>query len=135
MTRLEATNVLLQQDGAATAAAGIGFLVVLLISLALVLVTVAGVWKTFTKADEPGWAAIVPIYNFYVMLKIGGNDWWWLLLFLVPLVNIYAQYRMFKGLAAAFGRGLGFTLGLFFLPFVFFPIIGFGDYEYEGRPA
>lgn len=118
----------LQQSG------GGGSGVLFLVWLVLVLVSIAGVWKTFAKAGEPGWAAIIPIYNTYVMLKIGGNAWWWLLLFLVPVVNIYAAYRLSKGVAEAFGQGLGFTLGLWFLGFVFFPILGFGDYRYQGPP-
>ncbi|QLC33412.1 signal peptidase I [Halarchaeum sp. CBA1220] len=116
----------LQQGG------GGGSSVLFLVWLVLVLVSIAGIWKTFEKAGEPGWAAIIPIYNTYVMLKIGGNAWWWLLLFLVPIVNIYAAYRLSKGIAEAFGQGLGFTLGLWFLGFVFFPILGFGDYRYQG---
>ncbi|GGL35623.1 hypothetical protein GCM10009037_19130 [Halarchaeum grantii] len=118
----------LQQGG------GSGSGVLFLVWLVLVLVSIAGIWKTFEKAGEPGWAAIIPIYNTYVMLKIGGNAWWWLLLFLVPIVNIYAAYRLSKGIAEAFGQGLGFTLGLWFLGFVFFPILGFGDYRYQGPP-
>ncbi|WP_201764623.1 DUF5684 domain-containing protein [Salinarchaeum sp. Harcht-Bsk1] len=106
-----------------------------MVYLAFIAIVIGGTWKTFTKAGEPGWAAIIPIYNVYVMLKIGGNEWWWLLVMLVPLVNIYAAYVMFKGVAEAFGNGLGFTLGLWFLGFIFWPLLGFGDYQYQGTPA
>jgi len=135
MSVLDTTSVLLQQDGAGAAVAGVFALVMLLISLLIAVATIAGMWKTFAKADNPGWAAIIPIYNVYVMIQIGDNEWWWLLLLLVPIVNIYAQYKIFKGVSEAFGEGLGITLGLFFLPFVFFPILGFGEFEYQGAPA
>jgi len=45
-------------------------------------------WRVFEKAGEPGWAALIPIYNIYVELKIVGRPWWWLLLLLIPIVNI-----------------------------------------------
>jgi hypothetical protein len=103
------------------------------IALAVAVVVIAGMWKTFQKAGQPGWAAIIPIYNFYIMLKIGENAWWWVLIILfVPLVNIYGTYRMYAGVSEAFSRGIAFTLGLWFLPFIFFPLLGFGDYEHRG---
>jgi len=124
------SNVVLQSGG------GSGGSVFLIVSLAVFVAVIAGVWKTFTKAGQPGWAAIIPIYNFYVMLKIGDNEWWWLLVIMfVPLVNIYGMYKMFAGVSNAFGQGIGFALGLWFLGVIFFPLLGFGGYSYQGRPA
>lgn len=107
----------------------------LLVWLAILIAVIAGTWKTFEKAGEPGWAAIVPIYNVYVMIKIGGNPWWYLLLMLVPLVNIFVQAKVSIDLAKTFDQGIGFGLGLWILPFVFFPILGFGEYQHVGAPA
>jgi hypothetical protein len=101
------------------------------IFLVPVLLQIAGMWKVFTKAGKPGWAAIIPIYNLYVMLDIGDNDWWWLLVLLVPVVQLYASYKIVAGVARSFDRGIGFALGLLFLGFVFFPLLGFGDYRYS----
>lgn len=106
---------------------GIGGIV---IQLAVVLIQLAGMWKVFTEANRAGWEAIIPIYNLYVMLEIGDNDWWWLLLLLVPIVNLYAIYKIHAGVARAFGKGIGFGLGLTFLGPIFFPLLGFGDYRY-----
>ena len=118
------TTVVLQESAA---------LIVFLIPLVLAVISIAGMWKTFTKANQPGWAALIPIYNVYVMLKIGNNEWWWLLVLFVPIIQLYAAYRVFRGVADAFGQGIGFTLGLWFLGFIFFPILGFGDYSYRGH--
>lgn len=107
----------------------------LLVSLAVFVAYVAGAWKVFEKADQPGWGAIIPIYNFYVMLKIGDNEWWWWLLIIlfVPILNLYGIYKMFAGVSRAFGQGIGFALGLWFLGFIFWPLLGFGDFAYQGE--
>lgn len=120
----------LQSDGG-----GVFGAVSTLIAVVVALVTLAGMWKAFQRAGQPGWAAIIPIYNLYVMLKIGGNAWWWLLIILfVPIVNLYGMYKMFAGVSRAFGHGAGFALGLWFLNFIFWPLLGFGDDEYRGVP-
>lgn len=107
-------------------------LIIALIPLAIVILTIAGMWKTFAKADQPGWAAIIPIYNIWIIIKITQNEWWWLLLVLfVPIVNFFAYIKLSIDLAKSFGRGLGFGLGLVFLPFIFFPLLGFGEDRYQ----
>ena len=113
----------------------VGGIGVLLVQLVILAIVVAGMWKAFEKADEPGWAAIIPIYNVYVMIKISGNEWWWLILLLIPLINIIAFAKISIDVAKAFGQGLGFGLGLFALSFIFWPLIGFGDYRYQGGSA
>ncbi len=59
-----------------------------IIPLAFFILWIAGLWKIFEKAGQPGWAAIIPIYNLYIITKIAGKEWWWLLLLLIPIVNI-----------------------------------------------
>ena len=111
-----------------------GGIVALLIYLAILVAVIAGVWKTFEKAGEPGWAAIIPIYNLYILVKITGNEWWWLILFFIPVLNLLAGIKIGIDVAKAFGQGLGFGLGLVFLGFIFFPLLGFGNYRYLGPP-
>ena len=86
-------------------------------------------WKIYTKAGEPGWACIVPIYGFLVYLKIIGKPWWWLLLLLVPIVNFVGIFIVAIGgthaLSKSFGKDVGFTVGLIFLPIVLYPIMAF----------
>ena len=60
----------------------------LLFALALTVVVILGWWKMFEKAGEPGWAAIIPIFNIIVFLKIAGRPIWWVVLFFIPIANI-----------------------------------------------
>jgi hypothetical protein len=112
----------------------VGILVV--VYVAIIVLVIAAMWKIFVKAGEPGWAAIIPIYNTIVMLKIIGKPWWWIILLLIPYVNIVFVILMMIGLAQVFGKGGGFAVGLIFLGFIFIPILGFGSAQYIGkRPA
>ena len=104
----------------------------LLIELAVIVLVVVAMWKVYEKADKPGWAAIIPIYNIWVLLEIAGKPGWWLILFLIPLVNLVVAIITLVALAAKFGKGAGFAIGLIFLPFIFYPILGFGDAQYSG---
>lgn len=106
----------------------------MLVYLAVVIVAIAGTWKTFEKAGEPGWGAIIPIYNVYLMLKIGGNPGWYLVLLFIPIANIVVAAKMMIDVAKSFGKGIGYGLGLWFLGFIFFPLLGFGDAQYRGPP-
>lgn len=102
-------------------------LVVYLLFIALMLVAN---WKVFEKAGEPGWACLVPFYNIYVLLRIAGRPGWWLILAFIPIVNLILIVTIFD-IARRFGKGIGFGLGMFFLPFIFYPILGFGDAEFS----
>ena len=101
-----------------------------LMSLAIAVLLIAGTWKTFEKAGQPGWAAIVPIYNLIVILEIVRKPLWWILLFLIPIANIVVAIIVYIELAKCFGKSTGFGLGLMFLSFIFFPLLGFGDDRY-----
>lgn len=92
-------------------------------------------WVIFTKAGRPGWAALIPIYSTIVLLGIVGRPWWWILLFLIPIVNIVILIIMLHGLSVSFGHGAGFTLGLIFLGWIFAMIIAFGSSTYRGPAA
>ncbi len=106
-----------------------------IIEIALLVLLFAGMWKVFQKAGKPGWAAIIPIYNIIVLLQITGKPLWWIVLYFVPFVNLVAVVLVSIELAKRFGKGLGFGIGLVFLPFVFYPILGFGDATYGAAPA
>jgi hypothetical protein len=67
-----------------------------------------------------------------ILLQISGKPSWWLVLFLIPLVNFAALILVAISLAKSFGKTTGFGLGLAFLGFVFYPILGFGSAQYMG---
>jgi hypothetical protein len=93
---------------------------------------IASMWKVFTKAGKPGWASIVPIYNLVVILQIAEKPIWWILLLLIPIVNIVVAVMVYISFAKAFGKGTGFGLGLAFLSLIFLPILAWGGAEYQG---
>jgi hypothetical protein len=112
-----------------------GSAVLWIVWLIFIVVVIASMWKVFDKAGKPGWAAIIPIYNTIVILQIAGKPLWWFLLFLIPLVNIVIAIIVYIDFAKSFGKGTGFGLGLAFLGFIFFPILAWGDAQYQGPPA
>ncbi len=89
-------------------------------------------WKLFTKAGEPGWASIVPLYNLIVLFRISGKPLWWLLLLLIPGVNLVVTILFSIALAQRFGKTTGYGIGLAFLPMIFYPMLGFGSATYQG---
>jgi hypothetical protein len=100
------------------------------LSLAILMI-VAG-WKVFVKAGKPGWASIIPIYNTIVLLEIVGKPLWWIILLIIPIVNVIFAIWILNLLAKSFGQTEGFTVGMIYFPFIFFPILGFGSSEYHG---
>ncbi|NBV24929.1 MAG: signal peptidase I [Proteobacteria bacterium] len=106
-----------------------------LFGLAFFVLIIGGVWKVFTKAGKPGWAAIIPVYNLIVLLEIGGKPLWWIVLFFIPIVQIVMFILVGIAVAEKFGKGAGFGVGLALLGFIFYPILGFGDATYQGDQA
>ncbi|HMO62378.1 MAG TPA: DUF5684 domain-containing protein [Ferruginibacter sp.] len=104
----------------------------LTIGLCLAVIIIASLWKIFTKAGQEGWKAVIPIYNAYILLKIVGKPGWWLLLFIIPIVNYVFIIWTYNMLSKSFGKDEGFTVGLVLLGIVFFPILGFGSAVYQG---
>jgi len=120
---------------AGTAAGAVGGLFMCFIWLAILVLTVAGLWKTFEKAGQPGWAAIIPFYNLYLMCTIAGRPGWWLVLYFIPVVSLIIAIIVGIDTAKAFGRGTGFGIGLALLGPIFYCILGFGSAQYQGPAA
>src|SRR5438874_5482310 len=100
--------------------------------IAFIILMVAAMWKVFSKAGQPGWAAIIPIVNMYFLCKVAGRPGWWVILLLIPLVNLIIFIILSIDVAKAFGKGAGFGIGLLLLPFIFYPILGFGSAQFQG---
>lgn len=108
----------------------------LLFWLTVALLSIIGLWKVFTKAGKPGWAAIIPFYNIYVLLQIVGRPGWWLLLFLIPFVNIVISVIVFIDLGKAFGKDPVYSvLLLWLLNPIGMMMLGFGKDQYRGPKA
>jgi hypothetical protein len=104
----------------------------MIIGLLIALLVIVAMWKVFTKAGQPGWASIIPIYNLYVWCKIVGRPGWWIILLLIPFVNFIIGIILSIDLAKSFGKGAGFGIGLALLGIIFWPILGFGSAQYQG---
>ena len=111
-----------------------GFLVIL-VWIGMILGIYAFMfWRVFQKAGQPGWASIVPIYNFVVLFQISGKPGWWVALSFVPfggLILLVLSLIANIELAKKFDRSSGFAVGMWLLPIVFFPILGFGSAVYQ----
>jgi hypothetical protein len=104
-----------------------------LLALVVLIIMIASMWRIFTKAGRPGWAAIIPIYNTLQLIWTAGKPWWWILLFIIPFVNLIAMIIIFYNLAKAFGKGVGYTLLFIFLPIIGYPMLAWGDATYKLR--
>ena len=95
-------------------------------------------WKIFTKAGQPGWAVLVPIYNLYVYTQIVKRPGWWILLYFASVIPVVGSLAVLVvsimdtiRLAKVFGKGTGFGVGLLLLGVIFYPILAFGDSNYD----
>lgn len=154
-------NLTSEEFGLVALFAAIGITGMLLIILAWYVVQVIANWKIFKKMGEPGWKAIIPFYNSYILYK----KTWKTMVFWIALVVgfiagmfqslsesmtdqavIFASISLVFFIAAAviniieysklsksFGHGAGFTVGLVFLNPIFMLILGFGSSQYIGN--
>jgi hypothetical protein len=123
--------MIMEDQAAATAGAVAGG--IMFVYFAVLILCIVSMWKLFSKAGQPGWAAIIPIYNVLVLLKVAGKPGWWLILFLIPVVSLVIAIITLHGVSTSFGKGAGFTVGLVLLPIVFFPMLAFGSATYSPR--
>lgn len=121
---------LLAQESSSGSAAGGAIAVVLY--LGFIVLILASMWKIFAKMTQPGWYGIIPIFNYCVIAKQSGKDWWWGLLPLVPCIGFIFLIILWNELSKLFGKGVGYTIGIIFLPFIFLPMLAFGSAEYQG---
>jgi hypothetical protein len=111
--------------------AGIAGLFLLVVIAVFLFYLIAG-WRLFSKAGVPGWGVTIPIYNIYLWCKIAGRPGWWVLLFIVPVVNVIVHLIVSLDVAKSFARSDAFGVGLWLLGFIFVPILGYGASTYVG---
>ncbi len=114
----------------------------LLVLLVFSIIQIVAMWRVYEKAGEAGWAVLIPIYNMYVLARVGDKPEWMGILaalsgfipFVGPIIGIVLYIMISIGVANTFGKGILFGLGLFILPWIFYPILGFGSAD-AGGPA
>lgn len=112
---------------------------IIIFAILFILLMIISLWKIFTKAGKPGWAAIVPIYNIIVMVQIGKKPGWWAAIILLagiipiagPIVALVFNIMLTVAIAKNFGKSGGFAAGMILLGFIFYPILAFGDAKYQ----
>ena len=107
------------------------------VGLVFAVIAIIALWRVFSKAGRPGWAAIIPIYNIYTLVKVSGNSGWFTLLYFIPIVNIIIAVIVALGVAKNFGKsGVFGIVGLFLFSIIGYLILGFGSAQYVGeKPA
>ena len=129
------TGIVLAQNNSGALGAGLIGIVLMLVYIAIIVHMIAGAWKMYVKAGQPGWGVLIPFFNFYLLCKIVGRPGWWLILMFIPIVSLVIAIIVMIDLAKSFGKGTGFAVGLILLGFIFFAILGFGKAEYQGPAA
>jgi hypothetical protein len=104
---------------------------VLLLTVLFVAIPILSYWKIFEKAEQPGWAAIIPLYNLIVLMKIVDKPWWWALCCCIPYLGIVWGVWSNNLMVKRFGKTEVFTIGVILLPPLFLPILAFGDAQYK----
>ena len=115
--------------------AGLLIALSLFAGVGLGIALLAGAWKMYGKAGQPGWGVLVPIYNALLMVRIVGMPDWTFLLFMIPGVNLVFHIMVSLELAKRFGRAPVFAVGIILLPMVMWAVLGFGGAKYDPPPA
>lgn len=130
---------------------GVGLLVVCsIISIAMGVLEIVGLWKSFDKAGKHGWAAIIPIYNLYVLMDTAKLKWYNFVIVIVLSFVASLTYESNNAIAGicllaefvyyfvinikfakAFGKSAGIGVLAVFFPYIVYPIIGLGSAEYQ----
>lgn len=138
----------------ATEASVVGTIAIVIISiffafsLVMVVLTIIGKWKVFKKANQPGWAALIPYYNLVCLCRVAGVNEWWVLIYalgaivlnFIPLlgslasmvVTIYFLVLLNVSLARSFSKSDEYAVGLIFLGFIFYLLLGREKEQYLG---
>ncbi len=135
-------------DAATTAMALGSIMVASFIGLIAYAAIAIGLWKVFIKAGHEGWKAIVPVYNFYILIQIAERPTWYLYLVLgsvvvsiIPVVGwilsiplsivcLVISILVNLDIAKRFGKETVFAVGMILLTPIFYLILGFDDSKY-----
>jgi hypothetical protein len=110
-------------------ASGGSIAIFVILYLALLVLFLVGYWKVFTKLGLPGWMGIIPFVNVYMIFKARGKrePVVWLILFLIPCINIIAAWFLASDTAEMFDKEIGWKIFLFLIPGISHLVLGFGS--------
>ena len=108
------------------------FIILVAFTLGMTVLMFASYWVLFEKAGREGWEGIIPIYNIYVLLQIIGKPTTWLIYLLFPIINIYYSICILDLFVKSFGKDSAYTVLCLIFPFIFLPVLAFGDEVYLG---
>src|SRR5207247_9844599 len=94
-----------------------------------------GYAKFFSRAGQPGWAAIIPIVNTYFVCKVAGRPGWWVILMFIPFVNFIIAIILCIDIAKSFGKRVGFGFGMLLMSFFIFSLLGLSYARFDGWTA
>lgn len=109
--------------------------VTITIAVVITVLMVIGCWRIFEKAGEAGWKCLIPFLNTYLVFKLGWGYGWLFLLGFVPYLGPIMLVIGLFYLARSFGKSGGFCVGFMLFPYIFMPILGFSDAQYQGPSA
>ncbi len=133
----------------------LAIIIVIIIYLVIKIFEIIGKWKVYKKALKPGWTSIIPIYNYWILIKISSIKWWYFIIILLAKIEYITNFIFVKvsikknfsiliitmfyfvlycinyNISKRFNKNYLFALGLTFLPFIFYPILGFSNAKYE----
>ena len=116
-------------NSAMNAGVGIG---AILISLVIFLFFGYCMYKLFQKAGvENAWMGFIPILNYIPMLQIAKKPTWWIILMLIPFVNLIIGIIIWIRIAKAFGKSELYGIAMLFIGFILLPLLAFGDAKHH----
>lgn len=114
-----------------------GFFIIIGILSILILIAQ---WQMFKKAGRKPWEALIPVHSFIIEMELANIETYWCFLTIaaiIPVIGWIAPVILYFWknieLSKAFGKGTGFGVLLTLLPFIGYPMLGFGNAEYQGN--
>lgn len=77
---------------------------IFILVLFILFIGAVGKAKLFAKADQPWVAALVPVWDLVVVLRMVGRPLWHAVFLLIPGFNIYFGFKLLIEIAQSFGK-------------------------------
>jgi len=137
--------------GAFAGAAIAVIILCVVLGLAVAVFLLIAKCKMFTKAGEAWWKGLIPLYDRWVEIRMGGLAWYWFLIFVIitgltgtitkdvnyvwPIALSLVEFNIWYNLCKKFGKSGGFAFLCFILPIIGLPILAFGSAKYNKSAA